>query len=155
VVGFDDLDVPVLAEAARGFLDQPSQHVDPQRGVAGLEHGDLFRCMVDQPVVAFLQPGRADQDGFARGHGGVQIGLQRGGLEKSISTSLASARASTSPSRSIPPATVCPAAFSASAMAWPMRPALPMMPMLAMCCPLSKLCRRVMAPNAAGRNWRV
>jgi hypothetical protein len=33
--------------------------------------------------------------------------------------------------------------------------ALPMMPMLAMCCPLSKLCRRVMAPNAAGRNWRV
>jgi hypothetical protein len=34
--------------------------------------------MVDQPVVAFLQPGRADQDGLARGHGGVQIGLQRG-----------------------------------------------------------------------------
>jgi hypothetical protein len=78
--------------------------------------------MVDQPVVAFLQPGRADQDGFARGHGGVQIGLQRGRAGK-VDQHVAGQRQGLDIAVAVdPPATVCPAAFSASAMAWPMRP---------------------------------
>ena len=76
---FDDLDVPILAEAAGGFLDEVGEQVHAQRGVAGLQHRDPLRRRVEQPVVALFQPGGADDDGPLRRDRGVERRLQRGG----------------------------------------------------------------------------
>ncbi|KAG5718422.1 hypothetical protein E4T56_gene13963, partial [Termitomyces sp. T112] len=82
VMGLDDLDVPILAEALGRFLDQKGQHVDAQRRIAGLQHGDFVGGLIQQPVVAFLKAGGTDKDRHASGNGRVQIAFKRGGRGK-------------------------------------------------------------------------
>ena len=76
VVCFDNLDIPVLAKPAGGLAHQMGEQGDAQRGVAGLQHGDLVRGSIAQPVVAFLQTGGADNNWNARCHGRIEIGFQ-------------------------------------------------------------------------------
>lgn len=82
MVHFDDFNIPILAEPLRRLLHQMRQHGDTQRGIAGLQHGNMLGRAIDQPVMALLKAGGADDDRDFGGDCGVQIGLQRNGRRK-------------------------------------------------------------------------
>ena len=70
-------DVPILAKLAGGLLDQCGQHGYAYGRVACLQNGNVARGIVDQEMVAFLQPGRTDDDRLSRRNAGVKIYFQR------------------------------------------------------------------------------
>ena len=79
MVHLDDLDVPVGVEPQRRLAHQVEQHRHAERGVARLEHRDLFGCRIAKPVVAFFEAGGADHNGNSRRDGRIEVGLKRRG----------------------------------------------------------------------------
>ena len=75
-MGLDDFDVPVVTQPRCRLAHQMGQHVDAERGIAGLQDGDVFGGVIDQPMVALFQPGGADHDRGAAGDGGIETGFQ-------------------------------------------------------------------------------
>ncbi len=78
MVHLDDLHVPVGAELLRRLAHQPREQGHAERGVAGLQHGDLGRRRVDQRMVMRVQSGGADDDRGTRGARRGEVRLERG-----------------------------------------------------------------------------
>jgi hypothetical protein len=76
VVEFGDLDVPAGVERAGGLFDESSKQGDAERGIGGLEDGDVGCCRVDERVVLAAEAGGADEDRGLAVHGGAQMLLQ-------------------------------------------------------------------------------
>src|SRR3546814_5302207 len=75
---FEDLDVPILAEASRRVLHQSGEQVNAQGCVTRLQNGNGLGGLIDERMMESLKAGRTDDDGLARPKTGVQMGLQRG-----------------------------------------------------------------------------
>src|SRR3546814_14451530 len=75
---FEDLDVPILAEASRRVLHQSGEQVNAQGCVTRLQNGNGLGGLIDERMMESLKAGRTDDDGLAHPKTGVQMGLQRG-----------------------------------------------------------------------------
>ena len=77
VVHLDNLDIPVVTQLARRLLDQRRQHVDAERGIAGLQDGNRPGRLVDRGMMRVFEAGGADNNRLARRDAGIQRRLQR------------------------------------------------------------------------------
>src|SRR3546814_5786001 len=66
VMHFDDLDVPILAEASRRVLHQSGEQVNAQGCVTRLQNGNGLGGLIDERMMESLKAGRTDDDGLAR-----------------------------------------------------------------------------------------
>src|SRR3546814_4512256 len=76
VMHFDDLDVPILAEASRRVLHQSGEQVNAQGCVTRLQNGNGLGGLIDERMMESLKAGRTDDEGLWRHKNGVQMGLQ-------------------------------------------------------------------------------
>ena len=79
VMRFDDLDIPVGAEARRCLAHQLREQRDTKRGIARLEDRDVSRRGIDHGVLVDAEARGADDDRRARRPGGGDMRLQGGG----------------------------------------------------------------------------
>ena len=79
VMHFQHLDIPIGVEPRRRLAHQMRKQRDAKRSIARLEHRDILCGIVDQIMVALLEPRRADDDGLPCGKAGIERRLQRAG----------------------------------------------------------------------------
>ena len=73
----DDLDIPLRPQPRGCLADEVRQQRNAEGGVAGLEHGDRVRGMIDGRVVALGKAGSANYNGNACADRRMEIGVER------------------------------------------------------------------------------